>query len=295
MSLRLSTEGYNFLNRMKGGVVKRYMSAVQAGLLISLTVVIFTQPLWADSGPDHQQKQSRPIMLGVSGGPIDDLTTKLFGTVVCCVGTLGGLVTDGGSYFILSNNHVLAKTNSGVIGDDIVQPGLADANCEQISGDIVANLSDFESISFSSNNTIDAAIAEVVPGQVDMSGSILDIGQPSSTPVTPAISMKVKKSGRTTGLTQGTIAAINVTINVSYPKGGRCGAFFLQTATFTNQIRIVDGSFSAGGDSGSLIVEDVDSCPRPVGLLFAGSDTETFANPISDVFNTFGVTGVGCQ
>jgi hypothetical protein len=232
-------------------------------------------------------------VLGVSGGNINDLTTKLFGTV-CCGGTLGGLVTDGSSFFILSNNHVLAKTNTALIGDDIVQPGLLDVNCEQSPADVVADLTDFETISFSADNAIDAAIAAIVPGQVDTSGSILDIGQPGSTPATPAIGMPVKKSGRTTGLTHGTIIAVNVTINVSYPKGGRCGTRFLQTATFTNQIRVSGSSFSAGGDSGSLIVEDVDSCPRPVGLLFAGSETDTFANPMEDVLDAFGVTVAGC-
>lgn len=273
--------------------MKRYVVAAHAGLLISLVVLISIQPVRADSGPDHRTVQPRPIVLGVSGGNINDFTIKRV-SVVCCVGTLGGLVTDGSDFFILSNNHVLAEVNTAVTGDDIVQPGLGDTNCDP--GGVVADLSDFEPISFSSNNTIDAAIAEIRAGQVNTSGSILDIGQPDSTPATPTIGMKVKKSGRTTGLTSGEIKAVNVTIKVSYPKEGKCGARSKQTATFINQIRIVGtaGSFSAGGDSGSLIVEDVSSCPSPVGLLFAGSTTDTFANPITDVLATLGVAIAGC-
>jgi hypothetical protein len=66
-----------------------------------------------------------------------------------------------------------------------------------------------------------------------------------------------------------------------------------------NQIRIVDAPggtpapFSAGGDSGSVIVQDGVSCRGAVGLLFAGSSTDTFANPISAVLGSFGVSMVG--
>jgi hypothetical protein len=52
------------------------------------------------------------------------------------------------------------------------------------------------------------------------------------------------------------------------------------------QIFVTPGTFSAGGDSGSLVVEDVGESggsPRPVGLLFAGSDAGTLANPIDRV------------
>jgi hypothetical protein len=58
------------------------------------------------------------------------------------------------------------------------------------------------------------------------------------------------------------------------------------TAYFTNQITIGGGTFSAGGDSGSLIVDT--GTARPVALLYGGSPTDTVANPIQDVINTFG-------
>jgi len=41
---------------------------------------------------------------GVSGGNVKDIT-RLF----CCSGTLGSLVTNGTTQYILSNNHVLAR------------------------------------------------------------------------------------------------------------------------------------------------------------------------------------------
>jgi hypothetical protein len=97
--------------------------------------------------------------------------------------------------------------------------------------------------------------------------------------------MAVKKSGRTTGLTRGTISALNVTVDISYGSG--------KSARFTNQTLVTPGGFIAAGDSGSLMVEDVDVNPRAVGLLFAGGSTTAIANPINNVLDAFGVSMVG--
>jgi hypothetical protein len=101
-----------------------------------------------------------------------------------------------------------------------------------------------------------------------------------------AVGLNVMKTGRTTGWTGGMIAAINVTVSVSYGGG--------KTATFVGQIYINSTTFSAAGDSGSLIVAQpvVGGSPMPVGLLFAGSANSTIANPIGSVLNAFGVTVV---
>ena len=80
------------------------------------------------------------------------------------------------------------------------------------------------------------------------------------------------------------MVGINATINVNY--GEDSGV-----ARFVNQIIIRPGRFSAGGDSGSLIVVNGDGDDRkPVGLLFAGSPSITVANPIGPVLTRFGVT-----
>ena len=108
--------------------------------------------------------------------------------------------------------------------------------------------------------------------------------------------MVVKKSGRTTGLTRGKIVAIAVTINIGYPT--ECGGTEVQVARFDHQIRIRGRPsfklFSREGDSGALVVEDKASCPSPVGLVFAGSGINTFANRIHDVLSAFDTTVVGC-
>ena len=97
---------------------------------------------------------------------------------------------------------------------------------------------------------------------------------------TPAVGMSVAKSGRTTGLTTGTINSINTTVNVQYT--ARCGEGKKFTVNYTNQVVIGPGNFSAGGDSGSLIVTN-NSSHNPVALLYAGSSTTTIGNPVGEV------------
>jgi hypothetical protein len=261
-------------------------------IFVGIIVLSLIPATWADSGPAHRFDQQFPIQLGTSGGNIND-SSKGF----CYGGTLGALVEDvNGKQYILSNNHVLARTNLATIGEDIIQPGLIDQNptCFKDATDIVADLSAFIPILFKTkgtmpSNVVDAAIARVRTSAtgfiVDPTGFIVDIGTLSSETVDASLGMAVKKSGRTTGLTNGNITAVHATIDVSYGSG--------KTARFTNQIVVGSGDFIASGDSGSLMVEDVLTNPRAVGLLFAGGSTTAVANPIGDVLNAFSVSVVG--
>jgi hypothetical protein len=60
---------------------------------------------------------------------------------------------------------------------------------------------------------------------------------------------------------------------------------------YTNQVVINSSAFSAGGDSGSLIVTS-DSA-QPVALLYAGSSSSTIGNPIQHVVSALGISFVG--
>jgi hypothetical protein len=95
----------------------------------------------------------------------------------------------------------------------------------------------------------------------------------------------VAKSGRTTGFTTGTIASVNTSVNVQYQRS--CGSGKKFVVSYTNQVVINSSTFSAGGDSGSLIVSN-DACHQPVALLFAGSSTTTIGNPIGEVLTKVG-------
>ena len=124
-------------------------------------------------------------------------------------------------------------------------------------------------------------------------GAILEIGTISSNTVAAAVGQLVKKSGRTTGLTRSKVSGLNATISVAYENECAGGSAF--TKTFTGQIVISNraSKFLAGGDSGSLMVEDITTNPRAVGLLFAGSSSTAIANPIGQVLSFFGATMVG--
>jgi len=188
--------------------------------------------------------------------------------------------------FILSNNHVLARTNAASPGEAVSQPGLVDSGCNIPASDTVARLSQF--IPLGTKN-VDAAIAATVSGDVKTTGAILTVGVPSSTIATPTVGRRVAKAGRTTGLTCASIASVNTNVKVQYQI--RCGSGKKITEPYTNQLLINSSTFSAGGDSGSLIVTS--DTAQPVGLLFAGSSTTTIANPARDVANALGVTFVG--
>jgi len=235
----------------------------------------------------NQDAQSAPIKLGTSGGNTTDQTTTTDPNtgkreVFCCSGTLGSLVSRGGDLFILSNNHVLDKSDQGAVGDPISQPGLADTNCGQSANIIVANLSQAAPLKTSN---VDAAIAKVIPNQVDPSGTILDLagpGQPappSSQIAAPAVNQLVAKSGDATGLTCSSIASIDTPVSVKYQTQCQGGTTF--SVTFQHQLVITGGNFSNSGDSGSLIVTTDGA--QPVGLLYAGSPNSTVAHPIGDV------------
>lgn len=236
--------------------------------------------LIADNGPNHQLKQAFPVSLGTSGGNVNNHSRAF-----CCSGTLGSLVTKGGVNYILSNNHILADTDQATVGEDISQPGLVDVGCQVSQTNIVADFSQAVPL----GNNVDAALAAVRSGAVTSTGNIIDVGVPASATATPTVGRGVAKSGRTTGLTCSSIGSVNTDVNVQYQKGCNKGKKFI--ISYTNQVVVNSSSFSAGGDSGSLIVTS--DTAQPVALLYAGSSSSTIGNPIQDVTSALGVTFVG--
>ena len=241
---------------------------------------------------DHQVKQTAPIQLGTSGGWRYDLANGF-----CCGGTLGSLVSKGGTQYVLSNYHVLeADIVSGgngrvaQAGDPVVQPGLIDVNCTAANAQNVASLSGIKSLP---GSNVDCAIASSISGQVRTDGSILEVGTISASTVGASVGQRVKKSGRTTGLSRSSVSGLNATVSVAYENECAGGSAF--TKTFTGQIVIRNrgSKFLNSGDSGSLMVEDVATNPRAVGLLYAGSSTTAVANPIGQVLSYLGATMVG--
>jgi hypothetical protein len=216
---------------------------------------------------------ARPVPIGVSTGNAGE----------CSSGTIGARVKSGTTTYALSNNHVYALENHAAIGSTVLQPGRYDLNCATGgSNEFLGTLTRFVTINFSTsaNNRADAAIAAASTANLGKSTPSNGYGTPGATPVAASLNQVVRKYGRTSGLTTGSVVGLNATINVAYSSG---------TARFVGQIMIVGtGQFSRAGDSGSLIV---DSSNRPVGLLFAGSSSgTTYANQIGDVLRALSVS-----
>jgi hypothetical protein len=248
--------------------------AQSAGTRALSSVPVQQVPVGAVDAYSHRARH-RPAPGGVSVGHVN-----------ITAGTLGsraiGLTAPWNNrHLILSNNHVLANSNAGRVGDSIVQPGPADGG--RHPGDQIAVLARWVPINFGgAANFVDAAIGwawheRIRGGQYYLSGGAPAFYSTGTAPLPASLGLIVGKSGRTTGLTQGRVTQIGVSVNVNYG-GGR-------VALFRNQIAIQSvnaNPFSAGGDSGSLIWHWAAGV-RPVGLLFAGGGGTTFANPIGAV------------
>lgn len=209
---------------------------------------------------DDRMTKYRPLVGGIS-----------VGHYAVSAGSIGSIVyaDSDNRPLVLSNAHVLANSDTptedlALIGDDIFQPGKYDSGTE-----VVAHLEDW--IPLEDNVTVDAAIASPT---THITNTILDIPKITGT-TTPIIGMKVQKSGRTTGFTDGEIVAVDVSIDVDYG-----------TEVITLDEQFITTRMSAGGDSGSVSVT-LDG--QVVGLLFAGSDKATVYNTISNVTSQLGV------
>src|SRR5213592_4175965 len=253
------------------------LDGVPVGVRVTGRIMAFSDPT----------QRQRPAPLGFS-----------VGHPAITAGTIGARVRDAlGHVYILSNNHVLANSNGATIGDPEYQPGPFDGGT---AADQIATLSDFQAINFSGvNNTIDAAIAQSSVDVLDNAVPADDgYGMPNSTIYGDAngdglfdnrdalLGLNVQKYGRTTRLTRGQITGVNATVTVCYAASGLTCT---KSARYVDQFIIEPGTFSGGGDSGSLIVTD-DGNLNPVALLFAGSSTVTIANRIDLVLNRFGVS-----
>src|SRR5262249_44897473 len=158
-----------------------------AVMALAFSALVIGPSLFADSGPNHQVSNTN---FGVSGGNVNDIS-RLF----CCSGTLGSLVTDGTTNYILSNNHVLARSDQAQPGEDISQPAVVYNN-----GQVPPIVADF-TVAPKIGSNVDAAIAQLRAGAMNTAGNIEDVGQPSTSVQAPLVGLPVAKSGRTTGFT----------------------------------------------------------------------------------------------
>lgn len=221
-------------------------------------------------------RRVRPASGGYSVGHVK-ITAGTIGTCVYDrLGDPGDAIGIPSRFYILSNNHVLANSNNGNLGDPVLQPGPYDGGTDP--ADRIARLNRFIRIDFEPplprakhRNLVDAAVAE--GSFEDLKREIHWVGHLRGWLPREKIQvgMQVHKCGRTTNYSIGRVTAVNATVDVGYG-GGR-------VARFRDQI--VTTNMSAGGDSGSMVATKDDN--MAVGLLFAGSSVATVLNQIQHV------------
>jgi hypothetical protein len=216
-----------------------------------------------------------PVVIQSSGSSVSHYLTGT-GSIGCPVRDL-----QTGGTLLLSNNHVIALENDAIADDPVVDPGKDDGGT--VPANTVAHFARCVNLDFSgASNVVDCAVARLAPGV-----SLAPPGEPgfpydpSLPPPTVAKTSLVKKLGRSTGLTTGTVTGIEM------------GGFFVDyqngPAMFDHQIEVtgVGGAFAAHGDSGSLVINEAGAA---VGLLFAVSETGVaYVNPIGPVLDLLGV------
>lgn len=213
-----------------------------------------------------------PVLGGISIGPCRTIDDKAY------VGTLGCIVLDNatGAPMLLSNFHVLAVNNDWRPGDAIAQPSRVDGGaCPE---NIIAVL---ERAILS--GSLDGAVAKLK--NRGYSCEIFRIGMVAGA-ASAMLGEAVRKTGRSTGLTFGSVDSIDLTVSLDYGPG-------VGVKTLRSQIGIhVDSArseiFGEHGDSGSLVVR---GDRVAIGLYCAGSTDGLVgvANPIQAVLDALGV------
>lgn len=209
---------------------------------------------------------------GISMGPSRAVGGFIF------AGTLGAIVVDNASnqHAALTNFHVACVDSTWAVGDRMVQPSRIDTGV--VPGD------EFGAITRAVlSGHVDGAVVSIDAGRAN-SAEVAEIGTVKGTkPAT--LGMAVRKRGRTTGLTYGSVDGLALSVNVDYGDG-------IGVKQLTDQVSITADTtknpmFSDHGDSGSVIV---DASGYVVGLLFAGAGAGTVANPIASVLSELNVS-----
>jgi hypothetical protein len=217
-----------------------------------------------DTGEINTTEEYRPNPQGVSIGH-PDVTAGTAGFIAWRKKEKNGI--EYPEPVGVTNNHVGANVNKANRGDKIIQPGSYDGG-----GDKIGELHDYIEI-VEEDNLVDVSWY-TIDGR-DSNSYIPSVGVPTET-AEVSRGDKVKKFGRTTGLKKGEVLSTDARINVRFGDGAR---------EFTDQI--LTESISAGGDSGSAVVNEAGEL---VGLLFAGSSEVTVANKIENVLEETGLS-----
>lgn len=263
-------------DRFEGFPVRREVTGIFQALPVQVAEPV--APSQANVTSPDRTGVVRPLIGGIS-------VSALAGEQYIYAGTLGMVTYDNR---ILSNTHVIAMDpdDSAFLpsGTTIIQPGTLDGGT---SANQVGALESYIPIVFHPNyhisnpihNYADAAIATLDSEVEGLSGwQFGETGdyQVSGT-TTVAEGDTLRKSGRTTGVTEDEVYVTNAAVWVQYDTN--------KYAYFVDQIA-VDQPFSDSGDSGSV----VDKGGSFVGLVFAGGPTYSIVCKASYIIDGLGIS-----
>lgn len=185
------------------------------------------------------------------------------------VGTLGGMAVSG-QVIAITNAHVtgLGRTPNWPMH----QP--TGGNADYFA--LVRKVHEIQ-MGNGGKNLVDLAILDPrdLDGKHTVKPEQIGLGVLGTKAVDAKIGLKVVKSGRTTGVTQGRCVGIKGVSQVGYD-AGKVGRFIDQDIFAADE-----GNFSAAGDSGSFILQA--GTNNLVALLFAGGGRQTIGNPARHV------------
>jgi hypothetical protein len=262
----------DIIPELLGTAGKVKTDVVEIGEVNALPAEIPKPSFWEKINPLSLNRKGkfRPIVPGVS-----------VGNKAITAGTVGAVCKWAGKQVLLSNAHVFCESPFNDISKqetEIWQPGPYDNGTP---ADKVGKLCKMVLIQVSQPNYVDCAVCRMDDG-IQLDPLIAELSIPKGIVSwtyndNTLLNMRVVKSGRTTGVTHGTVTDINASIRVNYGNG--------KSAVFHEQY--VTTNISQGGDSGSLVLREDDM--KAVGLLFAGSDTATIVSPIEHVLKPLGI------
>lgn len=215
-------------------------------------------------------------------------------------GTFGLIVSDAaGELYGMTNNHVAGACNHAMPGLPILAPGPVDAiesACDPftigrhsrllpINDGIPENIDISQNCDVSLFKLTDPAKVTSFQGDAYDTPALIATPQPGQ---------RVRKYGRTTGLTTGKLVA---QVASAMPVAYNVNEYNVRKSVWFDTIFVVEGDnnlpFSRPGDSGSLVVsQDAAGNPVAVGLVFAGNEqrNQSFILPLPDVMQKLGVT-----
>lgn len=234
----------------------------------------------------HIFERGGRICCGTSSGPTSENSS----------GTLGAIVRlqSAEGLFLLSNNHVFSGCNHVPMNQPIMAPSNMDGRPDARAPGEIGRHYLLHELRSGDPHFVDPCDADIGLARATDEGLISSwqgdsqygFDTPAQT-TPPRTFMKVKKFGRTTGLTEGVVQ-----VRVKVPTAITYTSKFFKGVVWFHDVWTVKGSpgqpFAISGDSGSLVVSADGT--KSVGLVFAANTSGEYAwiIPMAQILNAFG-------